>query len=316
MNYSTGIIAAFITLACWTIGTFSFTKAAKLISPVSLNRVRLLYACVLLTFLTCITAQISPLQLFLIPTIEQWFWLGISGIIGLSIGDFFAFSAYKILGSSRTSLFSIFAPGAALILGFFMLGEQMNIVGMMGMLISVSGLIWFIKSNAKKKDEAVVDTKHIAQGILFAALGAITQGMGLVLSKKGLFVDTNSILSPLHATWIRLFVATVTIYIFGFIKTNLWTEWKYISSSKQVMKPLLIGTLFGPVLGVSMSLYAATHIEVSIAQTIFSLLPISVITAAFLLGKEKLEASSIIAAAIGVAGVFVLVWRNDLLRLF
>ena len=180
------------------------------------------------------------------------------------------------------------------------------------MLISVSGLIWFIQSNAKKRDDAVVDRKHIMSGILFAALGAVTQGVGLVFSKKGLFIHPGQSLSPLHATWIRLFVATVMSYLYSSFKTNLWSEWKNISASRQVMKPLLTGTLFGPVLGISTSLYAVTHIEVSIAQTIFSLLPISVITAAILLGKEKLEATSLIAAIMGVAGVFVLVWRNEL----
>ena len=72
------------------------------------------------------------MELFTLPSMEQWVWLGISGIIGLSIGDYFAFSAFKILGSSRTSLFSIFAPGAALIFGYFMLDENINAIGLTG----------------------------------------------------------------------------------------------------------------------------------------------------------------------------------------
>lgn len=315
MNYSAGIIAAFITLACWTIGTFSFTKAAKLADPAAVNRVRLLYACLLLTLIACVIIGVSPLQLFLLPTLEQWFWLGISGVIGLSIGDYFAFSAFRIIGSSRTSLFSTFAPGSALTFGYFMLDESINAIGLIGMLISVAGLIWFIRSNSRKQDDGVVDNKHILQGILFAIIGAITQGMGLVFSKKGLFADPGNVLPAIHATWIRLFVGTVVIYVYGMFKVNVWSELKSITTSKKVITPLLTGTFFSPVIGISMSLYAASTIEVSIAQTIFSLMPISVITAAFLLGKEKLEASSLIAAAIGVAGVFVLVWRNELITL-
>ena len=92
MNQTTGIIAALITLGCWTIGTFSFTKASKLYAPVSVNRVRLLYALILLSFITCIAFQINPIVLFSKPVAMQWVWLGISGIIGLSIGSFCIYS--------------------------------------------------------------------------------------------------------------------------------------------------------------------------------------------------------------------------------
>ena len=80
-----------------------------------------------------------------------------------------------------------------------------------------------------------------------------------------------------------------------------------------MFKTVFIGTLFGPVIGVSASLYAASLLEVSLAQTVFSMLPISVILTAVLLGKEKIEAKSLIAALISVAGVFVLVWRDELI---
>jgi drug/metabolite transporter (DMT)-like permease len=158
MNQTTGIIAAIITLVCWTIGTFSFTKAAKLYAPVSVNRVRLLYALILLSFITCIGFQINPFVLFSKPVAMQWVWLGISGIIGLSIGDHFAFTAFKILGSSRTSLFNTFAPAAALVGGIFMLNENINFIGVIGMFISIIGIAWFIKSNGSNVSGALVDS--------------------------------------------------------------------------------------------------------------------------------------------------------------
>jgi drug/metabolite transporter (DMT)-like permease len=316
MSSSFGYIAAFITLCCWTIGTFSFTNAATLYAPKSINRVRLLYAAILLSFLTCFIGDISLATLFSKPLAEHWLWLGISGVVGLSIGDYFAFTAFKMMGSSRTSMFSTFAPGAALAGGYILLGETINTVGLLGVMISVSGIIWFIQAN-RKKQEGVIDQQQLTKGLVYAMLGALTQGLGLVFAKKGLMIDAEyGKLMPLHATWMRMFSATVVIYIAGVFKTNLVAEFKAITFSKQIVKPVLTGTLFGPVIGVSMSLYAASLIEVSLAQTIFSLLPISVILTAFILGKEKIEARSLIAALISVAGVFVLVWRDDVIALF
>jgi drug/metabolite transporter (DMT)-like permease len=112
-----------------------------------------------------------------------------------------------------------------------------------------------------------------------------------------------------------MFTATVIIYLAGIFKTNLIAEFKEIAFKPQHLKPVLIGTVFGPVIGVSMSLLAASIIEVSLAQTIFSLLPITVMLAAVLSGREKLELSSFIAAIISVGGVFILVWREEITQI-
>jgi drug/metabolite transporter (DMT)-like permease len=313
MTASLGLIAAVITLFCWTIGTFAFTRASELYAPKSINRVRLLFATVVLTVIVCFWRSLNPIELFTKALPEHWLWLGISGVVGLSIGDYFAFSAYKMMGSSRTSLFSTFAPGAALFGGFIFLGEQMNTIGLFGMAISVGGLVWFIQSAAARKQNTE-DKTHLKQGIVFAILGALCQGLGLVFAKKGLILDSEAgRLMPLHATWIRMFAATAVIYFIGIFKGNLWKEFKAVTFTPEIIKPVALGTLFGPVIGVSMSLYAASVIEVSLAQTIFSLLPISVMLAAVLMRREKLEVTSFIAAIIGVAGVFILVWRNDIL---
>jgi drug/metabolite transporter (DMT)-like permease len=316
MNQTTGIIAALITLTGWTIGTFSFTKAAKLYAPVSVNRVRLLYAFILLSFITCFTIWVNPAQLFSVPLPMHWVWLGISGIIGLSIGDHFAFTAFKILGSSRTSLFNSFAPAAALIGGVIMLGESINIIGVIGMLISIIGIAWFIKSNAHNNE--FLDKKNLNKGIVYAILGAVCQGIGLVFAKKGLVLfDTNGqSLSPVHATWIRMFVGVVFIYAMGIFKVNVWKELKDITTNKVFFKPIIIGTVFGPVMGVSMSLFAASLMEVSLAQTIFSFLPITVILSAHFMGKEKIKIESIFAALLSLIGVFVLMWRVEILGWF
>jgi drug/metabolite transporter (DMT)-like permease len=316
MSESVGILAACGTLLCWTLGTFAFTRASKLYPPKSVNRVRLLYACVLLSIITCAWSGMHPALLFTQPLAEHWLWLGISGIIGLSIGDYFAFTAYKIMGSSRSSLFTTFAPGAALLGGYLLLGEQLNTIGLFGMAISVSGIVWFVQITGSKKKEAL-DKQQLAKGVTYATLGALCQGLGLAFAKRGLILDSEfGRIIPLHATWIRMFAATLSIYLVGVFKGGLWQEFKAVSFTTSIIKPVAFGTLFGPVLGVSLSLYAASVIEVGLAQTIFSLLPISVMLVAVLLRREKAELYSFVAALIGVTGVIVLVWRNEIVMLF
>lgn len=310
-----GLTAAFGTLLCWTAGTFAFTLASKRADPAAVNRIRLFFAALLLSMVVMLFFDISPLKLFTYPTWEEWGWLGLSGIIGLTLGDFFAFTAYRILGSSRTSLFSTFAPVAALLLGMLMLGETINAAGITGMLISSAGILWFIRSTAKSNDQQL-DKSHLTKGIAFAILGAVGQGLGLVCAKKGLNMvhADGSDLSAVHATWIRMVIATVAAYSLAVFKRNIFKEFAGLVKNRAQFTPLIVGTLFGPVTGVSLSLYAAALIPVGMAQTIFSMLPITVMLAATISGREKLNFPSIIAAVISMVGVMVLVWRNEIIE--
>ena len=312
-----GLIAAFGTLFCWTAGTLIFTVASQRTEPAALNRVRLIYATLLLSIIAIVFFNISFTDLFVLPSAAEWFWLGLSGIIGLTLGDFFAFSAFRILGSSRTSLFSPFAPVAALLLGMVMLNERMNLFGLIGMFISITGIVWFV-NNTRKNTNEQLPKNELMKGIGFAILGAVGQGLGLVCAKKGLNITHayGADLNAVHATWIRMFIGSLAAYSLALFKRNSWKEFTTITGNAHTFTPAIMGTLFGPVAGVSLSLLAASQIPVGVAQTIFSLLPLTVMFAAVISGREKLNTPTVIAVLICLFGVVVLVWRDDLITWF
>ena len=306
-----GYLAAFVTVLSWTIGTFAFTFASRLAEPASVNRVRLLYAWIALSVLVCLFNRVSIFEVFTRVDAAQYFWFGLSGFIGLTLGDYFAFTAFKILGTRRTSLFGCFAPGAALITGFFIIDESLSWIGILGMSVSLFGIILLILSRTEQSAVKTDGHGHFKEGIIMAALGAICQGVGLVLAKKGFQAAGNPI-NPIHATWIRMFSASFFVYLIGAFKTNLWVEFKSITFNKSKLKPVLAGTLFGPIIGVSFSLLSATHIEASVAQTLFSLLPATVLFASVIFFKEKVKPRSYLAVAVSIIGVIILVWRDKL----
>ena len=79
---------------------------------------------------------------------------------------------------------------------------------------------------------------------------------------------------------------------------------------------MFLGTLFGPVMGVSLSLLAIQHMEVAAAQTIFALLPIVVLPINYFYYKEKITIQAIGACLIAILGVVILIWRNSLMNYF
>jgi drug/metabolite transporter (DMT)-like permease len=75
------------------------------------------------------------------------------------------------------------------------------------------------------------------------------------------------------------------------------------------------GTIFGPVIGVSLSMYAVSllHDKPSVAQTIFSLLPVVVLPLSWLFYRERITLKSILGALVAIAGVIILIWRDLIL---
>lgn len=312
-----GELFAFCTTLCWSLGIFPFTEAARRMGASSVNHIRLLFALFFLTLISTLFFQISFTELFSIPIQNQWIWLGASGIIGLSLGDYFGFTSFSILGARMGSLFGTLAPGAALITGYFFIGETLNIIGITGIIITVLGIVWITLG---KNKETSVSLNHgsLSKGIIFGVIAAACQGVGLVLARKGLEIKINGdALNPVHATWIRMTTGTVFIFIFSFITGRLQLLMRPALKNENNAIPFaLAGTIFGPVAGVSFSMYAVSLINASVAQTIFSLVPVFALPLSYVFYKEKITLQAFTGAAIAVTGVILLIWRERLISFF
>ena len=307
-----GVIIALLTTVCWSIGIFPFTEASKRFGTAALNQYRLFLGWLVISILIICFYPISIIGLFSIPQFNHYLFLGLSGIIGFTIGDYFSFNSFKILGPKLGSLYTTIAPGAALLAGFLILGQTMNFVGVIGICITIGGVIWLTLSKKDKKASEKAGFERDPKGILFGIIGALCQGTGLVLSKLGMDSYEEK-LPTLHAVWIRLLFAFGAAFfiaiVIGRMKANSMPVFKNQNNGLPFM---ILGTLFGPVLGVSFSLLAIQHLSVATAQTIFALLPIVVLPINYFYYKEKITIQSIFACAIAVLGVFVLIWRDSI----
>lgn len=302
-----GILLALVTTLSWTIGIFPFTKASQLIGANEVNHFRLFLSVIILSTLLILCFNLSFTQLFTQLNYHHWLWLGLSGVIGLSIGDYLSFSAFVYLGPGLGSIFATLAPGAALISGIIILDEHLNLAGTIGMLITLIGVYIILLAN--KKEETNTQNPNLKKGLLFGFLSALCQGVGIVFAKKGL--SGNLALTPMHATWIRMLGATLTMYAFTILSGRFLMVTKPIMQNKgKGLKYLFMGTLFGPVIGVTLSLYTVQLLEASIAQTIFSLVPVFVIVISAVYFRNKINLKTYLGLATALLGVFVLVWRN------
>ncbi|MCK4758194.1 MAG: DMT family transporter [Thermoplasmata archaeon] len=305
--YIIGATAAVLTSGLWTINAVLFTSAGKRIGAISVNAWRILFAVLLLWA----TQAIIFGQFFPDASGEQWFWIGLSGVIGLGIGDFGLFASFVIIGTRRAvlvmSLSAIFASIAA----FFLFDELLSILALVGISLTLSGVIIVLMEDGTKSDEKPLTKKKKKLGITLALVGAIGQGLGLAFLKKGMLLYPNStglqdVMSlAVTATLIRMMLGTIFVWAV-IILWGKMPQLKRALKDRRGMKFVAVGSFIGPFAGVTLSTMAAYLVKVGIAQTLMSLMPIFIIPLVWVLYKQRTSWRGIVGAFVAVAGVAVL----------
>lgn len=290
-----GEIAAIMTAMCWVGSSLSFEYAGKKVGSLVLNLMRLVISFVIISIINFfITGGFQNVNL----TAESFWVLMMSGLIGFVLGDVFLFQAFIVIGARISMLIMALAPPLTAVLSYFLLGETLGIFEVLGMLVTVLGIAIVITGKSEKGKKLVV--RHSVRGIFFAFMGAVGQALGLILSKMGVR-DLN----PFVATQVRILAG-----ILGFILILSWfKKWDPFIKTfrlREVMTGITIGSLFGPVVGVSLSLMAVKYTSTAVASTLMALTPILIIPVSVFFLKERIKPNEILGAVVGVFGVALL----------
>jgi len=290
-----GEMAALATALCWTITAVSFEAAGKKVGSISVNLIRLIFAFVLISIFNLFSrGMILPID----ASSSTWLWLTFSGIIGFVIGDLFLFQAYVVVGARISMLIMSTVPPITAITGFILMGEKITPLGLAGMIITIAGiaLVILTKNTSNKK----VKLSHPIKGLGYAFIGALGQAFGLVFSKFGM-----GSYDPFAATQIRIIAAIIGFSMVITISKN-WSNVFVAFKDIRAMKYISIGSLFGPFMGVSLSLLAVQHASTGVVSTITSITPILLIPISIIVFKEKIFPREIFGAIITLFGITLL----------
>ncbi|OJV39602.1 MAG: hypothetical protein BGO29_04445 [Bacteroidales bacterium 36-12] len=287
-----GEIAAFAVAICWTLSALFFEKAGRKIGSISVNFIRIVLTFILLGFTLLFTGNnFIPFD----ASGYQWFWLGLSGVVGLFLGDMFLFRSYLLIGSRTAALIMSLVPVITTIIGWFFLKEVLALKSIIAIIISFSGIVIVIVDKKLK-------FRMPLKGLMFAFLGATGQALGLILSKKGI-----GSYDPLAATQIRIIFAL----IFFVIMLTFSKQWHNVHKAvKDIngLKSVIIGSFFGAFIGITLSLYAVQQTKTGIASTFMSLVPVLIIAPSAIMFKEKIKPHQVIGAIISIIGVSIFFW--------
>jgi drug/metabolite transporter (DMT)-like permease len=258
--------------------------------------------------LACATAGVLPWQLIEQTSWQSWLYLGLSGIVGLTIGDLFGFTSLRILGARRQSVIGTLSPAAAAAAAFLLLNEHISLIDVAGITVTLLGVIVATYSQQEQNDVANEGYGSFILGAVLGIGGAVCQGVGLVLAKKGMMSESGQVLvAPFHATFLRMCVGFFATYALDVLRRTPHRALREAFSESTSRNAMLLGALSGPVIGVTLSLLAAQKLPAAIAQTIFSLVPFVVMIIARVFYKEPLRMRSVVGAVISVVGVVILV---------
>lgn len=284
-----GEIAALGVAFCWTISALSFEKAGHTVGSLSVNLIRIFIALVFLGFTLVLTGKsFIPTD----ATAYNWFWLGLSGVVGFFIGDLLLFQSYVVIGSRTSQLVMSLAPMLTAVIGWFFLSEILSLQSIIGIVVSVTGVVIAISGKRLKLNIPL-------KGFLFALGGALGQALGLVLSKKGM-----GDYDPLAATQIRAIFGFASFLILMIYLKRMDRVVIALKDFKS-MKAITIGTIFGPFIGVVLSLFAIQRTHTGIASALMALAPIIIIIPSAIMFKEKITAQQVVGAFISMGGAAI-----------
>jgi drug/metabolite transporter (DMT)-like permease len=292
-----GELAAIAAAGFFGLSSTFFTLAGRRVGPSTVNRARLLLAAVLAVGLHWVLRG-EPLPST--ATARAWLWLGLSGVIGLALGDASLFHAYVRIGPALSMLVFSTTPVFTTFFGYVFLGESLTAVEGLGIAVTLLGIAWVV-SEPKRRDFHGSGGSYRA-GLLLAVGGALGQALGLLTAKVGLAEG----IAAQSANLVRLLGAAGAVWVAAFLTGAAHRTHALYREDRRASLFTLAGTTAGPVFGVWLSLVALSRAPLGVASTLMGLTPIFLLPVARLVFYEPISYRAVFGTLVALSGATIL----------
>ena len=296
MSELVGQIGALVAALMWGVSSTFFTLGGKRQTHQAVNSIRLLGATLLLgiSHILIIGTLIPDASLYV------WLMLGLSGVMGLALGDGLLMWAHIKIGPRLSMLVMSMVPIVTTTFAWFLFDERIEPIKLLAIAITIGAVAWVIMEKADPKAIFKV-TKF---GILLAVGGMLGQALQLIIAKDAI-ENLGGPMPSLSATNIRIMWGTAAIWAVAIPGRNIMGFFSAFKDRK-FMKYTAFGTVAGPFLGIWASYLAIQFAPVGIASTLMALTPLFMIPISFIVFKEKPTWRALIGTMVALAGVAVI----------
>ena len=289
-----GAAAALSGAILWAFSAILFEDISLKISAARINLYKGLIAVVLLTATSLVLGETIPAV-----TNREMIVLVISGVIGIALGDTAYFQAVQKIGARRAlTLFTLAPPMAALIALVF-LGERLDLMTWLGILLTAGGVMWVVTENTQGDEKVQIREGDLVPGILFGAFAALCQASGVVMTRS---VLTNTALTTLQSTIVRLAPALVALLIIIRLSGNKTEKLSAIKENKRLLRLVFVSSFIGAYICLWLQQIAIENAPAGIAQTLLSTSPVFILPMMALRG-EKVSPRAIAGAIVAIFGI-------------
>lgn len=305
MNHLGELISLGVAVS-WTITAWFADKASHRVGAMVTNVLRLVLAMLFLGVLLWLTAG-HPYPVY--ADADTWWWMSLSALVGYVFGDWCLFNCYVFIGARFGQLLMTLAPPMAAIAGWLILGETLSWKSILAMGVTLTGIAVSILSRGGDR-HLKLDLPW--KGVLLGIGAGIGQGVGLVLSKTGMQFYAAALppeapaamegMLPFAATMIRAIIGGLGFLLLLSLQKGLG-RLKAAVKDPVTMKYASLVTLFGPAVGVSLSLMAVRYAPAGIASTLMALTPVLILFPEVVINKKRIRFKEIAGLAVSIAGV-------------
>jgi drug/metabolite transporter (DMT)-like permease len=183
-------------------------------------------------------------------------------------------------------------------IAYVFFGERLGSMGALGMGLVITGICMTVFGKQNSVSISKID-KVDKRGYVFAFIASIGQSIGMILTKAGL-----GDYDPVSGTQIRELAAIIGFAIVGLVHDRGKGLLK-AAKSFDGLKFAAAGSVFGPYIGVVLSLVAIQRISAGIVSTLIGLTPVIIILPEILIFKKKIKFLEIGGAVVAVIGTAV-----------
>jgi len=297
----TGEIAALTAAGFWAVATFMFAAAGEKLSAIQLNITKGVLASILLG-LCAVALNKIPAEVFTM----QSFYLGLSGILGITIGDTAFFGALTRIGPRRALLIESLTPPLTGLIALVAIQEHLSWAAWAGVFITVMGVTSVVLERSQP-GETVVAADVFKVGLVLAIIASICQATGVVIAH---IVLVDHSMDPLWAAFIRLAAALTGLLIAGSFMPGRGTKElvhniRARAFGRKLWVMVFWATVMGTFLGLWLQQVSLKYTSAAIAQTLLSTSPLFALAIARIRG-EKLSPRAIFGTLVALGGIFLL----------
>jgi drug/metabolite transporter (DMT)-like permease len=285
--------------ACWALGSMISVMPSRHLGAFAFTRWRMLMVALMLWSVVAVTGTWRGFTLAYVGV------MGISGLIGIFVGDTALFSAMNRLGPRRAGV--LFATHAAFsaALGFVLLGERMSLQAFGGAVLTLTGVMTAIVLG-RHKDEThawEMDQGHVGAGVALALVAALCQALGALVAKPVMAAHVD----PVMASAVRVSIATCAHFVllgtgFSAARASSRPTWRVLAQTG-------LNGFVGMGVGMTLMLLALEKGDVGMVAILSSVSPILVLPLLWIQLKRAPAMGAWVGASLTILGTALILWR-------